>query len=434
MNPMTTKNNRLIVWVSLLLFCLISLPGCAAGWDYPRPDAMRNVKDISFYKTAESSFQLPDNIPAGRPRSVILLIGDGMGANHIALARHRAVGRGGRLWMETLPVAGLVRTYSADNAVTDSAAAATALACGVKTNNGVLGIDANGKVYSSILEVLSKKGWRTGLAATSTITHATPAGFASHVSSRAKEEQIARQMLDSRVDILFGGGRKYWLPAAIGGARSDGANLLKQAKSAGWQIIDAKQQLDALLPCPAIGLFADDALTTYDPEPAIAEMTAAAIKLLSAENKDWFAPEPKFFLMVEGSQIDWACHKNNADNCVRQTLLFDLAVKEALDFAGRDKQTLVIVTADHETGGLVLTADKNGKEITARWKTKDHTAADVPLFAFGPGCGKFSGCIDNTDIPKKIADLLNLADFPKVLEQKNTEENSPQPAAPPALN
>jgi alkaline phosphatase len=292
-----------------------------------------------------------------------------------------------------------------------------------------LGIDANGKVYSSILEILSKKGWRTGLAATSTITHATPAGFASHVSSRAKEEQIARQMLNCRVDILFGGGKKYWLPAAIGGARSDGANLLNQAKSAGWQIIDTKQQLDALLPGPAIGLFADDALTTYSPEPAIAEMTAAAIKLLSAESKDWFAPEPKFFLMVEGSQIDWACHKNNADNCVRQTLLFDLAVKEALDFAGRDKQTLVIVTADHETGGLVLTADKNGKEIAARWTTKGHTAADVPLFAFGPGCEKFSGCIDNTDIPKKIADLLNLADFPKVLEQKNAEERSPLPAA-----
>jgi len=385
--------------------------------------------DLSFYKGPESDSTLV-NIKGGKVRNIILCIGDGMGANHIALARNQTLGQDKKLHLERLPVLGLVRTHSADAAVTDSAASATAMACGIKTNNGMLSVAPDGTAYRTILEILDKKGWRIGLVATSTITHATPAAFAAHMPSRSQQQQIARQMLDCRVDILLGGGRKYWLPEGYGsGVRTDGQNLLAQAQAGGWQIIETKQQLNNLPPGPAIGLFANDALTTIEPEPSLSEMAAAAIKLLSSTSKDWFAPEPKFFVMIEGSQIDQAAHANDAERCIRQTLLFDMAVKEALDFASMDKHTLLIVTADHETGGLALTAGKKDQKIAAYWTSKGHTAAEVPLFAFGPGSENFSGSFDNTEIPRKIAALLGLAEFPKQLEEKTAEEKSPHPAS-----
>jgi alkaline phosphatase len=151
-------------------------------------------------------------------------------------------------------------------------------------------------------------------------------------------------------------------------------------------------------------------------------MTQKAIALLSVKNKDWFAPAPKFFLMVEGSQIDWAGHANDSDNNVRQTLLFDMAVKEAIDFARQDQQTLVIVTADHETGGLMLDKDPNdSKIIYPKWKSKGHTGVDVPLFAYGPGSQEFAVEMDNTDISKKIAKLLCVSPFPQAIKAEKAQ-------------
>jgi alkaline phosphatase len=376
-----------------------------------------NAGDLSFYKIAPQDGAVRQ-ISGQEVRNIILCIGDGMGWNEVALARHKIVGQQGRLWMETLPVSGSVRTFSADNEVTDSAAAATAMACGVKTNNGVLGIGADKKTYTSILEALSKKGWRTGLVVTSTITHATPAGFASHVSSRGSEEEIAEQMFNDHVDILFGGGQRFWLPLGVkGGVRKDGQNLITMAQQAGYHIAQNRQEMMDLTYGPSLGLLADGAMTTFEPEPMLSEMAQKAIGLLNAKSKDWFAPQPKFFLMIEGSQIDWAGHANDTDHSIRQTLLFDMAVKEALDFARQDRQTLVIVTADHETGGLLLTKDKdNPRKIFADWKVKDHTGADVPLFAFGPQADEFAGVQDNTDIAKKIAKLTKVSPFPQAME------------------
>jgi alkaline phosphatase len=391
------------------------------------PSAQGDTKDISFYKAA------PANWAAGRisgrdVRNVIFCIGDGMGANEIALARQKAVGQDGKLWMERLPVMGLVRTFAANHAVTDSAAAATAMACSVKTKNGTLGIGIDGKAYTSILEALSKKGWRTGLVVTSTITHATPAGFASHVNSRNSERDIAGQMFDDRVDVLFGGGQKYWLPENT----KDGKNLIALAKQAGYHVVQGRAELMALTEGPVLGLFEEDALTTFAPEPSLAEMTQKAIALLSVKNKDWFAPEPKFFMMMEGSQIDWAGHANDTDNSIRQTLLFDMAVKEAIDFARYDRHTLVLVTADHETGGLALPEDKNNAQnVAADWIVKNHTAADVAIFAYGPGAEDFAGVMDNTDIAKKIAKLTGVSPFPQALK---TGVKTEKPAAEAVAN
>ena len=407
---MTSKAICRIVKVRLFLFVLAVMPAFADEvWNYPLPDAGRDVNDISFYQAPKDQGPLA-NFDNGSPRRVIFLIGDGMGANQAALARHRAVGAAGRLHLERLPITGLVRTYSASSSVTDSAAAVTALACGVKTDNGRIGVAPDGTAWQTLLEKARSKGFRTGLVATSTITHATPAGFAAHVESRGSEAEIAAQMLEAGVDVLLGGGRKYWL-SKPNGSRDDGRDLIKEAKAAGYQVLYNRDMLIGAAPGPVLGLFAEDAMTTYAPEPSLAEMAEAAIGLLSAKPKDGIVSDPRFFMMIEGSQIDWASHANDADNTVRQTLLFDMAVKEAIDFACRDKHTLVLVTADHETGGLSLKADKK-TGVVADWSSKGHTAADVPLYAFGPGSSRFSGTHDNTDIPKIIADLLTLGDFP----------------------
>jgi alkaline phosphatase len=381
------------------------------------PPAQGDAKDISFYKAPPANWTA-ERVSGQDVRNVIFCIGDGMGFNQIAFARQKAVGQDGKLWMERLPVAGVMRTFSANRAVTDSAAAVTAMACGVKTKNGTIGIGMDKKAYASILEVLAKKGWRTGLAATSSITHATPAGFASHVSSRSSEVDIAEQMFDSRVDVLLGGGRKFW---QAGG--ENGSNLIVMAQRVGYHLVQSRAEMMELMNGPVLGLFAENGMSTFAPEPSLAEMTQKAIALLVAKNKDWFAPEPKFFLMVEGSQIDWAGHANDSDNSIRQTLLFDMAVKEAIEFARVDRSTLVIVTADHETGGMLLPDDKSdNSKVAADWNFKSHTGADVPLFAYGPGSGEFAGSLDNTDIPRKIAKLANVSPFPQEIKQEIKQE------------
>ena len=393
------KTFKIVVLVFLLLFGF----GCSVETFYYRmAEPSGNQAGLSFYGPAVSDTMLV-NPSGGKVRNVIFCIGDGMGFNHVALARHYGPGDDGKLYMELLPVRGQATTHSADKDITDSAASGTALACGVKTNNGMIGMTPDKTPYSSILELLDAKGWRTGLVATSTISHATPASFASHVDSRNKENEIAAQLLDNRVDMLFGGGRKHW-----------GDKLLAKAAADGYQVIGTREEMSVLeLLKPVVGLFADDGMTTFEPEPSLAKMAHAAINLLNAKGKDWFAPEPKFFLMIEGSQIDWAAHANDTDRVVRQTLLFDMAVRQALEFAKRDGHTLVIVTADHETGGLKLepTAEAG---IKAKWTTGGHTAARVPIFAFGPGAEKFAGTMENTDIPKRITELTGITEFPIV--------------------
>jgi alkaline phosphatase len=364
--------------------------------------------DLSFYRGPVSDTELVSS-SAGEVRNVIYCIGDGMGFNHVALTRHYAE-PSHKLWMDTLPVEGQITTYSANRDVTDSAAAGTAMACGIKTDNGMISMTPDEVAYSSILELLDKQGWRTGLVVTSAISHATPAVFASHVDSRDKQDQIALQMFANRVDVMLGGGRKFW-----------DDDTLKTAAAEGYQVVQTRDQLPSLKLGPVLGLFADDGMTTFDPEPMLPEMAHSAIALLGSKGSEWFSPEPKFFLMIEGSQIDWAGHANDADRMVRQTLLFDMAVKEALDFAQRDGHTLVIVTSDHETGGLRLVPDDNAIGVRARWTTGQHTGADVPILAYGPGASMFAGRMDNTDIPKRIAALTGITPFPAVKQSQRAE-------------
>jgi alkaline phosphatase len=356
-----------------------------------------------------------ENTPSPESRSgvknIILLIGDGMGNSTISAARIRKGGLVGSLHMDRMPVAGFVRTSAANALITDSAAAATALATGFKTKNGMIGMTPDGKKVQSIAEAAMSKGLAAGIISTSSITHATPASFGSHVKSRSGEFAIAEGLLVNKIDILLGGGRGYFLPKSRdGGRRTDERDLLREAQAAGYSLCRTKEALAAAPRGKILGLFADVHMTTEAPEPTLAEMTSAAIERLTERPAG-------FFLLVEGSQIDWGAHDNDLDITLKQTLDFDEAVAAALAFAEKDGKTLVVVTADHESGGLAINdGTMDGTKITIVWGSKGHNGATVPLFAFGPGAETLAGFRDNTDIPKTFARLLGITDFPRIFD------------------
>ncbi|MCP4450720.1 MAG: alkaline phosphatase [Planctomycetes bacterium] len=398
-----------------MLALALNVVATSDGADFNYP-SVKNTGDISFYQgpRARTPYRLPRHDSV---RNVILLVGDGMGPAQVMLARASSVGLQGRLHMETLPVVARVSTHSANNVVTDSAAASTAMACGVKTKNGMVGMTPNGTLYTSILEAAQNEGMLTGLVATSAITHATPASFAGHVKSRSNEATIAEQLIERQVNVMFGGGRHFFIPKSERGSkRKDHKNLIVEAKRNGYKVIKDRSEIWGLKHDRVLGLFQLDAMTTKAFEPMLDQMTQAAIELL---NRPAFTiltlPVYRgFFLIVEGSQIDWRCHSNDAQGCIRQTLLFDQAVKAAMDFAVRDQHTLVIVTADHETGGLTLLKGMlNTKRLVPKWATKNHSGIPVPLYAYGPGATDFMGTLDNTEIPRKIARLLGIEAFPQ---------------------
>lgn len=345
-------------------------------------------------------------LAAGTPRNIILFIGDGMGLAQVTAARISLGHPNASLAMDSMRYAALVKTHSADvegssGVITDSAAAATAMATGHKTKNGMLGVLPDGRSVRSILEAARSQGRSTGLVTTVTITHATPAGFAAKVASRGDEAEIAVQLLERRVDVLLGGGEAFFLPqSAAGSKRKDDRNLLDEARAAGYRVVRTREELAGATDGRILGLFHPSYLQGSAAEPSLAEMTQAALRVLSRNRKG-------FFLMVEGGQIDGACHANDAPAAVKQTLEFDAAVAVGLEFARKHGDTLVIVTADHETGGLSLIGPPAGSSARVGWSwgTKGHSAVMVPLLADGPGAERFTGVLDNTDIARRMAGL-----------------------------
>ncbi|MQL51778.1 sulfatase-like hydrolase/transferase [Desulfofundulus thermobenzoicus] len=370
-------------------------------------------------------------------KNVILLIGDGMGFEHMEAARAAV---GGHVYMDDVNDAtGRVTTYSADADITDSAAAATALATGYKTLNRMLGMTPDDDQLTpdevpTLVELAEDRGLATGLVTTTQMAHATPAGFASHVPHRNQFNNIAAQYFDNfaargkPIEVLMGGGRnnfddraKYTSGVKYGD-KTDNRNLIQEFTAKGYQYAANASELERINGDRVLGLFhADNGLTQEQDrldkgigqdEPHLADMTAKALEVLAKNSNG-------FFLMVEGGQIDWASHANDFDNMIGETLAFDRAVKAALDFQATHPGTLVIVTADHETGGL----NYNGPNDYT-WSSTDHTAALVPIMAEGPGAELFSGTMDNTEIPRKIAQLLNL-DRPLVLQHNNAVAGQP---------
>jgi alkaline phosphatase len=402
-----------------------------------------------------SNVEAKSNMNNGKVKNVIFMVPDGYSA---AYATNYRWFKGEESIMDSMLV-GMHRTYSANSEITDSAAAGTAFATGVKTNNGMISTSPEGKELKTILEAVEETGKASGLVATSTITHATPAVFASHVASRANEADIAPQLIDNEVEVILGGGKKYFPES-----------LLNEAKKEGYEYITNKSELSkAKKSNKLIGLFAEDSMapeldrdTTN--EPSLKEMTQTALDVLKMD-KDGF------FLMVEGSQIDWAGHDQDAAWAMKDTEAFEQAVEAVIEFAQKDRNTLVVIAGDHDTGGMSVggygqgdvkmevlrhvtaTGDfmvskldstrSNVKEVLKQyttldltevevekiksalkpdiaineviserasvgWTSTNHTGVDIPLYAFGPKSELFRGLHENTDIPGLMAKAMNI--------------------------
>jgi alkaline phosphatase len=339
---------------------------------------------------------------AAAPKNIILVIGDGMGDGAIKLTslyQHKA---DGRLVLQQLPVAGFCTTHSASSLVTDSAASSTAIACGHKTGNGTIGLISDKSRVTSFAEAARKEGRAIGLITSDAITGATPAGFYAHVSARGSYSDVADWAASSAYDILVGNtnGKAWFVPKAASGQRADARNLLTEMTAAGYTVSEDPAAF-AQTPADkrALGFMAKG---TLDSETCLAQLTETALARLAKNEKG-------FFLMTECTITDGGGHGNKPELTVRGTLQVDWAVKAAVDFARKRGDTLVLVTADHETGGITcgITNNPPGK-LVMNYSTTSHTGAPVRLYAYGPGANLFSGTIDNTDIAKNIARLWQL--------------------------
>jgi alkaline phosphatase len=344
----------------------------------------------SFYEVQDYSLSKNNR----KLKNVILMIGDGMG---LAQLYSGLTANGGHLFLENFKNIGFSKTYSYRKYITDSAAAGTALSTGVKTNNGAIGVGPNKEILLNIRELAEINGLKTGMISTSAITHATPASFVAHVDSRKSYEDIAADFLKTNIDVFIGGGIKNFEN------REDGRNLSEELKEKGYNVLYNIDDIKKIKSGKLAGLTAQE---HNPPMPERGEMlvpaTQTAINILS-QNKHGF------FLAVEGSQIDFQAHKNNTQGIILETLDFDRAIGVALKFAASNKETLVIVTADHETGGMALYGgDYKTGEVKAKYISGEHTGIAVPVFAFGPGADQFNGFMENTDIPRKIINLLKL--------------------------
>jgi alkaline phosphatase len=391
--------------------------------------------------------------------SVVLFIGDGMGPGQIEMTAG-AVGH--PLAMQKMPYSGTVTTLSIGGRVTDSAAASTALATGHKAENGVISVSPDGKPYQTILERCLRSHKTAGVITTDALWGATPAGFATHAQSRGEKSSIALQTAQSRAQVMMGYGKDQLLPKSAGGKREDGRDLIAWLKKAGYGVVYTRDELLRAENQKLVGLFDDGPQA-----PRIADMVSVALDRLAANASG-------FFLMVEGARVDWAGHESDPLGAFLETRDLDEAVAQTVQFARRRGGILVLVTADHETGGLQveapsrlpvlgrakgtigeiashLNADrtnvqqvmaeyagitdltpqeiqqiKQAKEVGpvigsllseragVKWTSDgDHTATPVRVFAFGPGAERFTGEMDNTDIPGRIAEALGIGPFPK---------------------
>lgn len=331
------------------------------------------------------------------PKNIIIMIADGTGLSQISATQfyHSKPSN-----YERFKHIGLIKTSSSSDLITDSAAGATAFSAGIKTYNGAIGVTTDTIAAPTLLEELSERGYATGVIATSTITHATPASFYAHVKFRKMEEEIAEALTYSSVDFFAGGGREFFVN------RSDKKNMISELTKNGFEIdttslqtnmrVDENKKYGFLLADGGMPRMIDGRGSfLYD----------ATVLGLSYLKKD----KDGFFLMIEGSQIDWGGHANDGEYLIGEMIDFDIVLGNVLDYAKKDKNTLVIVTADHETGGFTLASDDgNYNQIKPSFSTKGHSATMVPVFAYGPGAEKFSGIYENTDIYKKIKALLDL--------------------------
>lgn len=335
-------------------------------------------------------------------KNVILMVGDGMGLTQIT----SGLLNNGSLHLEDFKHIGLSKTNSSQELITDSAAGATAFSIGEKTYNGAIGVDDTKQPQETILETLSKDGYSTGLVATCTITHATPASFYAHQPSRNMYYEIAADMINTTPDVFVGGGKDHFenrtdtLKGAI-----DDRNIIKELETKGVTFVNSLSDLEAT--SGKVGYFTAGGHPKKISEGRGDYFPNSVIPVISHLKKE---SEKGFFLMLEGSQIDWGGHANDSEYIISEMIDFDKAVGKVLEFAKKDGNTLVVVTADHETGGYALKAGGEGgkdySKVEGSFTTGGHTGVMVPVFAYGPGAEKFQGIYDNHEIYHKMKAAL----------------------------
>ncbi|MBF0689464.1 MAG: alkaline phosphatase [Cellulomonas sp.] len=390
----------------------------------------------------------------GQPtaRNVVLVVGDGLGIAARDAIRLATVGQDGRLAMDGLRHAGWTRTDSADpeEAVTDSAASATAFATGVRTYNGAVSVDVDGTPVPTLLEHAQRLRKATGLVTTAQVTDATPAAFGAHVPDRADQSEIARQYVDvTRPDVILGGGEDWWYPEGDEGAhpddpddprpevsRSTAGDLVARAQAVGYDYVTTAEELAATRSDRVLGLFANEEMfeqapegqgDEYAPTVPLATMTAKALDVLSRDRQG-------FFLLVEEEGVDEMAHANNAARAIQAGQALDETVALVRDFADRHPGTLVVVVGDHETGGLAVenvdAEDESGDtastdpavtqsledgpfpvagsdlQFTVDWTTGSHTGGATPLTAQGPGADRLARTQHSTDVFDVLRDVM----------------------------
>ncbi len=347
---------------------------------------------ISFYSLVFSQEK--------KPKNIILLIGDGMGTNYVSAS----VINLDKDAFKRFKSIGYSQTASADKLITDSAAGATALSTGYRTNNHWLSINPeNGSHLKSIFEYAEEQNLSTGVVVTSTVTNATPAAFLSHIENRNEEDLIAEQYLNNSVDVVIGGGLRYFIPKDQGGKSNNDIDLVKKIKAEGYEFYSEANEIINVNPMNKFyALIDSDGVTRASIRNyTLGDLTKIAIANLN-QNKNGFV------LMIEGSQIDWGGHDNNSEYILSELKDFDTAINAALDFAEDDGNTLVVVTADHETGGLSINGGtKEGNNLELKFTTKGHTGSMVGVFAFGPGEAKFRGIYENYMIGRNLINFVN---------------------------
>lgn len=364
-------------------------------------------------------------------KNVIYLIGDGMGfgaVSSLLLSEDSVTG------FEQAPVIGLSETCSANNYVTDSPAGGTALACGIRTKNGYLGVDPEGKPLTSILRKAQAMGKRSGIVVNTVLTEATPAAFYAGVTSRSMSFDIAKQFTESGVDVAIGAGLEPFIK------RPDSLDLTATLINKGYDVhLDWKTVLNTtskkfvgILPmgdvhrrnesgnttagaadgaevCLAAKLAASseengDTTRLSEPTVYLEKATAKALEVLSNDNRQGF------FLMIESAIIDGYGHNNDSEGMIEEMKEFDNTLRQLVAYVNQHPETLLVVTADHETGGTGVSYKSyevgSTTPVQLSFSTKGHTGTVVPVFAYGAGSEAFAGIMKNTDLPKKIEEIM----------------------------
>lgn len=387
---------RTLLVAALLVGAMVS-----AMAQNPDPDsrdksryAVNNFEKDDLYTAVQTYEPVSVAQPKGKKvKNIIFMIGDGMGLEQLSTAwivnnRHMNI-------TDNFPYVGLQWTYSASKLVTDSAAAGTALFTGSKTNNGMLAMSPDGQPLETLPEYARSKGWKTGMSVVCRICDATPAAYAAHHVNRDSLYSITSQMVDCGLDFISGGGLKWWEN------RPDGRDLTAEVEAKGYTFVKDIESLKAVEEGPVIALTAYTELPpALDRGTEHQEAVLKALELLDDNKKG-------FFLMVEGSCIDDWCHANKVGFAVEEILDFDRTVGAVLEWAAKDGETLVIVTADHSTGAMTLLGGNvEGQSVAVNYANTGHNGVALPVYAWGPGAEKFVGIYENTELSQMIKEII----------------------------